>query len=274
MRDLGQPQGNICHMQKISGSLSWLGEFFPRGRENLRPIWIFITAALCLTGINFVAFAYRYEIAGPLLGSLYGPAGYDVAYRLFNHPDYKLHRLIYWSTWCCFFYLVVPACIVKLVWKEKLSDYGFKLRGALAGWPIYLCLLVIILPCVVLVSFGNNFQQEYPFYTVPRQEFMGRLLVWEIFYAAQFISLEFFFRGFMVHGLKPKLGIYSIFAMTLPYCMIHFTKPLPECLGSIIAGVVLGILSYRYRSIALGACIHICVAVSMDFLSLWHKGYF
>jgi membrane protease YdiL (CAAX protease family) len=182
--------------------------------------------------------------------------------------------MIYWSCVSCFFYFVVPACVIKLAWKEKLSDYGFKLRGSLEGWPIYLCLFGAVMPLIVIASFGKNFQGAYPFYEVPRQDFMGRLLVWEIFYALQFISMEFFFRGFMVHGLRQKLGVYSIFAMVLPYCMIHFVKPLPELLGSIVAGVVLGIMSYRYRSILQGACVHIGVASSMDFLSLWHKGYF
>jgi membrane protease YdiL (CAAX protease family) len=89
----------------------------------------------------------------------------------------------------------------------------------------------------------------------------------------QFFALEFFFRGFMVHGLKDKMGVYSIAAMVVPYCMIHFTKPLPECVGSLFAGLILGLLSLRTGSVWLGALIHIAVALSMDWLSLWHRGF-
>ncbi len=58
--------------------------------------------------------------------------------------------------------------------------------------------------------------------------------------------------------------------MTIPYCMIHFGKPMPEALGAIGAGVVLGLLSLKTRSIWLGAAIHIGVAWTMDALAIWH----
>ena len=40
-------------------------------------------------------------------------------------------------------------------------------------------------------------------------------------------------------------------------------KPMPETLGAVIAGVVLGTLSMRTRSIWGGALIHIAVAITM-----------
>ena len=261
-------------MNRITAYFSWLIDFFPKKKEDLRPLWIFILAAICLTGINFLTNASSASMFNPIINAFNGNAGKNLSFWLWKHDDYSLHQLIYWSAWSCFFYFILPACVIKLVWKENLSDYGFKLKGALKGWPIYLAMLLFIIPCVVIVSYEKGFQGTYPFYEPPRQNFMGKMLIWELFYAFQFITLEFFFRGFVVHGLKKKLGVYSIFAMVLPYCMIHFTKPLPECLGSIIAGIILGTLSYRYKSVILGACIHICVSISMDFLSLWHKGYF
>jgi uncharacterized protein len=57
----------------------------------------------------------------------------------------------------------------------------------------------------------------------------------------------------------------------VPYCMIHFSKPLPEALGAIVAGVVLGTLSLRTGSILGGAMLHVAVAVTMDVLALARK---
>ncbi|MCA9147548.1 MAG: CPBP family intramembrane metalloprotease, partial [Planctomycetales bacterium] len=82
------------------------------------------------------------------------------------------------------------------------------------------------------------------------------------------IALEFFFRGFMIHGTKRQFGPYCVLVMMVPYCMIHFTKPLPETFGAIIAGVVLGLMSLKTRSIWLGAALHIAVAWSMDVAAL------
>jgi membrane protease YdiL (CAAX protease family) len=58
--------------------------------------------------------------------------------------------------------------------------------------------------------------------------------------------------------------------MIVPYCMIHYGKPLPETLGAIVAGLVLGTLALRTRSIWGGVLIHIGVALTMDMLALGH----
>ena len=87
-----------------------------------------------------------------------------------------------------------------------------------------------------------------------------------------FFALEFFFRGFMVHGLKYRMGIGAVVAMVIPYCMIHFSKPLPEALAAIVAGTVLGVLALRTRTIWGGVAIHCAVAVSMDWASLIQRG--
>lgn len=261
-------------MRRVLTYFSWVRTFFPKEKQALRPAWILIIVAVCLTGSNFLTVSSSYKGFVPVL-NLFNPQWSErLGHWLWTHPDQELHQLLYWSSWSCFFYFILPAFIIKVFWREKLSDYGFKLKGALNGWPVYLGMFLLIIPCVYVVSYEKSFQLTYPFYEPPKENFMGRMLLWELFYAFQFITLEFFFRGFMVHGLKQKFGTYSVFMMVVPYCMIHFTKPMPECLGSIIAGIVLGMLSYQYRSVILGACIHICVALSMDFLSLWHKGYF
>jgi membrane protease YdiL (CAAX protease family) len=97
------------------------------------------------------------------------------------------------------------------------------------------------------------------------------LLIWEAFYFLQFVGLEFFFRGFMVHALKKHFGFYSVFVMMVPYCMIHFGKPLPEAFGAILAGIILGILSLKSNLIWLGVLLHFSVALAMDCFSLMHR---
>ena len=90
-------------------------------------------------------------------------------------------------------------------------------------------------------------------------------------YALQFFALEFFFRGFVLRGMAAEFGSMAMMVMMIPYCMIHFGKPLPECLGSIVAGMVLGTLAMDTRSIWGGITIHVAVAWSMDAAALWHK---
>jgi NaMN:DMB phosphoribosyltransferase len=53
--------------------------------------------------------------------------------------------------------------------------------------------------------------------------------------------------------------------------MIHYGKPYLEANGAIVAGIVLGSLAMRTRSIYAGFLVHITVALGMDVLALWHR---
>ncbi len=183
-----------------------------------------------------------------------------------------LGALAWWAGGAIFCFFVAPALLVRLAFRERLADYGLKWRGAFAGGWAYVGMFAVMAPLVAIVSRQDEFQRTYPFYRPPDGALGVAFWCWEGMYALQFVALEFFFRGFLVHGLKHRFGAYSILVMTLPYCMLHFMKPMPEALGSIVAGLVLGFMSLRTRSVALGAAIHVAVAVSMDLLSLWRQG--
>ena len=72
--------------------------------------------------------------------------------------------------------------------------------------------------------------------------------------------------------LRSTFGYASIYVSLLPYCMIHFGKPLPEVLAALVAGLVLGHLSLASRSIWPGVALHIFAAATMDLAVLWRKG--
>ncbi|HEU4719549.1 MAG TPA: CPBP family intramembrane glutamic endopeptidase [Bacteroidia bacterium] len=187
----------------------------------------------------------------------------------------KLHHLEWWVGSLIFVYFIVPVIFIRFVFREKLSDYGLKRRGAFHSWPIYVLMLAIMLPLIYYFSSTASFQRRYPFYDpVHGESLWPDFWIWELFYFSQFIALEFYFRGVMTLGLKHRFGYYSIFVMTIPYCMIHFGKPMPETIGAIFAGIILGTLSMKSRSVWLGVAIHYSIALSMDMFSLWRKGFF
>ena len=72
----------------------------------------------------------------------------------------------------------------------------------------------------------------------------------------------------MLHGLRRAFGANAIFVMIVPYCMIHYGKPMSETLGAIGAGIILGTIAMRTKSIWGGVMIHIGVATTMDVLAL------
>jgi membrane protease YdiL (CAAX protease family) len=122
---------------------------------------------------------------------------------------------------------------------------------------------------VVWVSGHTAFQRQYPFYKWANRSAFD-FWTWELLYIAQFLSLEFFFRGFLLQGLRRALGSNAIFVMIVPYCMIHYGKPVLETCGAVGAGLILGTIAMRTRSIWGGVLIHVGVAVTMDVLAVGH----
>jgi membrane protease YdiL (CAAX protease family) len=150
---------------------------------------------------------------------------------------------------------------------ERLRDYGWSTKGFTKHLRLYLGLYLAVLPLVVLMSRTTDFQRIYPFYRLANRSTFD-FVAWELMYAAQFVSLEFFFRGFMLFATKGALGVYAIFPMVVPYCMIHYGKTFAECNAAIVAGVVLGTIALRTRSIWGGIFVHIAVALTMDVLTV------
>jgi uncharacterized protein len=186
------------------------------------------------------------------------------------HPPAKYWALAgfaWWSGWRVIGYLILPMVVVACMPGERLRDYNLGLRGLRTHWWIYVVLFLCVLPIVAVASTTPAFRETYPFYRLANRSGFD-LAAWEVMYAAQFVSLEFFFRGFLLQGLRRAFGANAIFVMIVPYCMIHYHKPMPETLGAIFAGLVLGTLAMRTRSIWGGALIHIAVATTMDVLAL------
>ena len=189
-------------------------------------------------------------------------------------PDNNLPGLAWWVAIVTLFYFIGPLVIIRRVWKADLRDFGLKLRIEPGFWKLLAACTAVMLPLVYLMSLTDGFAAKYPFLRIYDDEpYIGwTLLIWELIYFIQFFGLEFFFRGFLVHSLKRSLGLYSIFVMTVPYCMIHFGKPPAETMAAIAAGIFLGWVSYRNGSIWLGLALHCSVAFSMDILALYNKG--
>jgi membrane protease YdiL (CAAX protease family) len=175
-----------------------------------------------------------------------------------------------WVLGCFTCYFAIPGLVVRHVFGLTLADFYLAPRGFFRHLPLYAALFLPVGLCVLAIANTPEFLSQYPFYQDHRA--LIDLAVWELAYGVQFFSLEFFFRGFLLRGMAAELGAMAMMVMMIPYCMIHFGKPLPECLGSIIAGMVLGTLAMDTRSIWGGVTIHVAVAWSMDFAALWHKG--
>ncbi|MFH0866799.1 MAG: CPBP family intramembrane glutamic endopeptidase [Bacteroidota bacterium] len=247
-----------------------------KNRTDRKIIWVAVISAVSLVFIEYIGKAPGYLNLIVFLKSM-GINGFSgfLSEHLGKTGNVQLNRLIYWICIVVIFYLVIPILVVKVVLREKLSDYGIRFGNIKKDYGIYMVMLVIMIPLVYWMSTTHSFQLRYPFYELKHDEpLYPNFWIWEAMYFVQFIGVEFFFRGFMLHGSRRQLGFYSIFFMVIPYCMIHFGKPMAETFAAIVAGIALGILSLKSRSIVPGILIHYSVAIAMDFAALYQKGYF
>ncbi len=168
-------------------------------------------------------------------------------------------------------YVGVPLPLWKLLFpQDSLLDMGLRVTGFFKHLWIYGLCLGVVIPAMLVVAQQPDFGSYYPFYKLSSRSWFD-FLCWEAIYFAQFFALELFFRGWMLGALRKSFGAGAIFVMAAPYCMIHFGKPYLEANGAIVAGIVLGSLAMRTKSIYAGFLVHVTVAFSMDFLALWRR---
>ena len=165
---------------------------------------------------------------------------------------------------------VLPLAVWPLLFRrDALADFGLRTRGFAAHAWIYATCVVLMVPVVFLVSRQPDFAEYYPMYKPAGRSWVD-FGVWEIVYLLQFFTLEIFFRGFWLRAMRT-FGAGAIWSMVVPYCMIHFGKPYLEACGAMVAGVVLGSLAMRTRSIYAGFLVHGTVAILMDVLALYRR---
>jgi membrane protease YdiL (CAAX protease family) len=244
----------------------WRVESAEKGRTDYRP---FVALAMCAVILT--------------LQEYYGGRTYfdqavrpSIAHLAASHPHIRLVKydeLFSFGWWVATRVLgyVLPFAVWKFAFPEdSLLDMGLRTRGFFKHAWIYGAFLVVVLPTMLVVSRQPDFGSYYPFYKGSSRSWFDFLL-WEGMYFVQFFALEMFFRGFWLGALRRSFGSGAIFAMAVPYCMIHFGKPFLEANGAIVAGIALGSLSMRTKSIYQGFFVHITVAGLMDWLALSHR---
>ena len=170
---------------------------------------------------------------------------------------------------------VLPLVLFYFLYeKRNKTVYGLAQRKPdLKPYAILLGLTAIV---IAIGSFLPDIQAYYPKYkTSYGDQFahvhgIGRwvsIALYELAYGTDFVSVELFFRGFLIMAFSRILGENVVLAMAASYCYLHFGKPLGESISSIFGGYILGIIALRTEHIWGGIMIHVGVAWLMEFFA-------
>lgn len=219
---------------------------------------------------------YVMLLSAPVLLTLYRYHGYpEYFYTYFpqftGQPDGDLYARA-WQ-FIVFFVLmfVVPVLYIKLVMKRPLSDFGFDLGDIKWGskWLITIPLLVV--PLIYISSKMPDIRAEYPLAKSLLSD-QSHLYIYELGYIIfYYIAWEFFFRGFLLFGLKERFGaVNAILIQTISSCLVHIDKPEGEIIGSIVIGILFGMIALRSRSIWWVFLLHISIGVLTDLFIIYY----
>jgi len=176
-----------------------------------------------------------------------------------------LHAWVWWFGIQGILGFVLPVAILKWGFRNSWSEMGL---GA-GDWKLAVRIALIYLPLVVIgtwfLSDSGAFQEKYPHYA-PAARDWGVFMIYETFFLLYWVGWEYLWRGFVLFGTARAFGVMAIFVQTVPFAILHYEKPFPEAILSIIGGVALGALVWRTRSFWIAVPIH---AAQMMILDAW-----
>lgn len=183
------------------------------------------------------------------------------------YAPYNQHT--HWFHWCMWGFLcgfLVPlgvAISLGLRWRDLGLSVGDWVFGG----------IFVLVGLVVMAAFGlwaakqPDFQAYYALIAIQHQN--SPLLFW-VSLLAYMTGWEFLFRGFLLFGISGMPERVEIFPRTLKawfaigfstllFGLSHWGKPLPEFLGSFVAGIILCLAAWRTRSCLAPILLHTLV---------------
>jgi len=165
----------------------------------------------------------------------------------------------------CFLLLgVLPAAAVKFLFRERLVDYGVGLGFAGQTWQFLALLAPVFLLAAYQASCDPAFLAKFPIN--PRAGASPSLFALHaVTYGLYYVGWEFYFRGFLLFGLRDSLGAANaVLIQTLASALLHIGSPAAESFGAILGGLLWGVLALRTRSLLAGLGQHYLLGLALD----------
>jgi hypothetical protein len=125
-----------------------------------------------------------------------------------------------------------------------------------------------MLPVLWIASGSESFAKAYPQGGNVVRDNFSVLIYYELFVGFYMLAWEFFWRGYVLFGLKDKFGYYAVFIQMLPFFILHRGKPEIEVFASIFAGLILGFQALRANSFIYCFALHWSIMIFVDIISV------
>jgi hypothetical protein len=167
--------------------------------------------------------------------------------------------------------LWLPLLFVVGALRAGVDEFGMAPARGRQAWLLAGLGFAIMLPIVVVAARQPAFQETYPLRRLIREQ-PGMFLYWELSYGFYFFLWEWFFRGFLLFGLRRGFGWHAVWLQAIPFGLLHWGKPTLEMASAFPGGVLLGLLAWRAESFLPCFALHWAIAASMDLFATMFRG--
>jgi len=166
--------------------------------------------------------------------------------------DYYQHSPTGVKAWDRFiFYFIGSALFIWAVYREPLSDFGFRLGDWRRG------LVYTLVSCAAMAAvlwFAARTPAMQGFYETKAPDGLGRAFFLN---GVELFAWEFIWRGLALFAFARAFGPGpAIFLQAVPFAFMHLGKPELETLSTIFGGAAFGYIAWRTRSFVYPWLIH------------------
>jgi membrane protease YdiL (CAAX protease family) len=154
---------------------------------------------------------------------------------------------------------LVPALIVRNIYKEPLAAYGFRLP--LITHRTLVVFAIALIGSMAPLMFFLDMPEFRAFYSLSGHSLFAVLLFLGPISLAYYLAEEFLFRGFLTFALFRHTGLWMFPIIAAVFGLLHVGKPSLEILYATGVSLLLSWLSLESKSFLPSAIIHFAIAL-------------
>ncbi len=155
-------------------------------------------------------------------------------------------------------YGVAPCLLLIILGHHKLDALALGIGHWRFWLPASLLYLTAAIPIILIGAKGQALNEYYQTTHVDWLRHISTMLIY-------LLGWEYFFRGFLLAGLRKSFKEGAILLQMIPFTLLHLGKPDIETLSCIFSGLIWGYICYRSRSFWPAFLMHCAVNFTMLF---------
>lgn len=158
---------------------------------------------------------------------------------MMESPTLKLFPELYQGS--LFWYAVIPLFCLVCTNRRSATAFAWQIPAIKLWLKPSLMYLAIALP---IIAFSSDYSSINNYYERSTLHWPTYLLTTALY----MLGWEYFFRGFLLEGLRNTCKEGAILIQVIPFTLLHLGKPTIETLSCILSGIVWGYICYHTRS--------------------------